>query len=99
MSADATFLTQTQKGVYITIWAKPKGSKSLVLGVKDGALLVKLCAPPVEGKANSELIKLMAKTLGVSKSEVELVSGQSGRNKRIFVSSISKEEILQALGL
>ena len=63
----------------------PRASHNRVIGVRDGVLKVALTAPPVEGAANEALIKLLAKQLGVSKSAVEIVRGERGRNKLLRV--------------
>ncbi|MCG8470744.1 MAG: DUF167 domain-containing protein [Desulfobacterales bacterium] len=70
------------------IFVQPKSSKNQVAGlyadpVRGNALKVKITAPPVDGAANAMCIKFFAKFLGVSKSSVEIVSGQSSRSKRI----------------
>jgi uncharacterized protein (TIGR00251 family) len=64
----------------------PRASRSEIVGEHDGMLRVRIAAPPVEGAANQELIKVLAKRFGVSKSKVEIVSGQSGRVKQVTIS-------------
>ena len=64
----------------------PRASRSEIVGEHDGLLRVRIAAPPVEGAANKELIKVLAKTFRVSKSDVEIVSGQSSRVKHVTVS-------------
>lgn len=71
----------------------PRASKSEVAGYRDGALLVRLTAPPVEGKANKELLKLLADWLGVKKSELVILSGQKTRDKRLDVDGLSQAEL------
>jgi uncharacterized protein (TIGR00251 family) len=56
--------------VTIDVRVIPRASRSEVVGLHDGALKVRLAAPPVDGAANAELIKLLAKKFGVAKSEV-----------------------------
>jgi uncharacterized protein YggU (UPF0235/DUF167 family) len=58
-------------------------------GVRDGALVVKLSAPPVEGKANAALTRLLARLLGVPPSSVTIVRGASGRDKLVRVSGLT----------
>lgn len=64
-------------------------------GTRDGALLVRLNAPPVDGAANAELIQLIAKALGVPKRDVEIVSGQRSRDKRIRVAGRTTADVEQ----
>jgi len=53
--------------------------------ILEGRRKVQLKAPPVEGKANQELVKFLAKSLGVAKSRVKIESGETGRNKRVRI--------------
>jgi len=75
----------------------PRSSKSEVVGELDGALKVKLKAPPVDGAANDELIKLLSKEFGVSRSGLEIVSGFKSKSKRIRVNRLTKQQILAVL--
>ncbi len=67
----------------------PRASISEIAGEFDGALRVRLCAPPVEGAANRELIKLLAKELRISQSAIEIISGLTSKLKAVRVSDIS----------
>jgi uncharacterized protein len=69
----------------VEVKAMPGASQSQVAGIRDGALLVRVAAPPERGKANEELRSCLADALGISKSEVELVSGATSRRKRVSV--------------
>ena len=75
----------------------PRASKSEIIGPHDGALKVRVASPPVDGAANAELVKLLAKTFGVSKSDVEIVSGQSSKTKQIRISGITIEQFKTAV--
>jgi uncharacterized protein (TIGR00251 family) len=89
----------TEKGDTITFTVRvvPRASKSEIAGSHDGALKVRIASPPVDGAANEELIKLLAKTFGVSKSAVEIVSGQSSKLKQIRITGASSEKIIAIL--
>ncbi len=69
----------------------PGSRKNEILGWEDDypqvgrVLKVKIAAPPVEGKANKEIILFLAKTLGVPKSSIEVVHGSSGRIKLVEI--------------
>ena len=69
----------------LTVHVKPRSSRSQILGLKDGVLEVAVQAPPVDGKANEELIQLIADALDLSKKNVSVVAGQTGRQKIIEV--------------
>ena len=69
----------------------PRASKAGIAGTRDGALLVRLNSPPVEGAANSELIQVISDALGVPKRSIAIVSGQRSRLKRIRVEGVTEE--------
>lgn len=75
----------------------PRSSRTEIIGEHDGALKVKLSAPPVDGAANNELIKLFAKRLGISKSRIEIVGGGSSRSKRIKITGLSYSEFCDSI--
>lgn len=66
----------------------PNSSKSEIIGEFDSALKIKIAAPPVDGAANAELIKVLAKKLGVAKSAIEIIGGQSSKNKQVKIYNI-----------
>lgn len=65
----------------INVKVEPRSSKSGIVGPYGDAIKVKLTSPPVEGKANNELIEVLAKNLGIAKKNVEIISGKSSKNK------------------
>jgi hypothetical protein len=71
----------------------PRASKSGIAGTRDGALLVRLNSPPVEGAANAELIQVISDALGVPKRSVSIVSGQRSRLKRIVVQGVTMDDV------
>jgi len=73
------------EGLILDVRVQPKSAQNAVVGVHDGALKIKLNAPPVDGKANKALVQFLAKWLRCSKSTFEIVSGQTSRNKRLLV--------------
>lgn len=84
-------ILDTEKGLSFSVRAKPGARRTAIAGEHAGALKVELKSPPEGGKANRELIKLLAATLGISSDEVEIVSGESARHKRIRVVGVKKE--------
>jgi uncharacterized protein (TIGR00251 family) len=75
----------------------PRAGRSGFAGLRDGALLVKLAAAPVDGAANDELIALLAKTLRIPKRDITIVSGERSRSKRIRIAGIDREQALSKL--
>lgn len=72
----------------INIKVDPRSSRSGVVGPYGNALKVKLTSPPVEGKANKELIGILAKEFGIRKKDVEIISGESSRNKVVRLTGV-----------
>ena len=68
----------------------PRASRSEIIGEYNRSLRVRLAAPPVDGAANDELIRLLAKTFKVSRSSVQLVSGLGSRTKQIRIAGVSE---------
>lgn len=82
-------ITATSDGVVIDVRATPRASRSGLAGVRDGALLLRLHAPPVEGAANEELVDLLATLLGVPRRAITIVTGGRNRLKRVRVEGVS----------
>ena len=71
----------------------PRASRSTIVGLVNGVLKIRIAAPPVDGAANEELIKMLAKGLQVPRSSVEILSGATSRMKRIRVTGASQAAI------
>ncbi len=82
-------ITATSDGVVIDVRATPRASRSGLAGVRDGALLLRLHAPPVEGAANEELVDLLATLLGLPRRAITIVTGGRNRLKRVRVEGVS----------
>ncbi|XXF75471.1 DUF167 domain-containing protein [Myxococcaceae bacterium GXIMD 01537] len=84
----AAWLRPVAEGVELAILVQPRASRTRVVGEHDGQLKVQLAAPPVDGEANAALVEFLAKALGVPRRQVELVSGDASRRKRVVVRGI-----------
>jgi uncharacterized protein (TIGR00251 family) len=87
----------TAAGVEIDVRVIPRAGKSALAGERDGRLLVRLSAPPVEGAANQALIELLAQLLHRPRRDVRIVSGEKSRSKRVAVDGITTAEARQRL--
>jgi len=76
----------------------PRASKSEIVGELNGALKIKLKSPPVDGAANAELIKILAKKFGVAKSAVGILNGQTSKQKQIRISGINHKDFSNLIG-
>ena len=81
----------------LSLKVTPNAGRNEITGFTDGVLHVKINAPPVRGKANRELIDYLGEVLGVRKSAITIVKGQTSRNKIIAVAGMSREDILKRL--
>jgi uncharacterized protein len=77
--------------VVFKVHVVPRASRTEVVGAHNGALRVRLAAPPVDGAANDKLVQLLAKTFKVARSSVKIVSGQSARLKQVSIKGDSSE--------
>jgi uncharacterized protein (TIGR00251 family) len=84
-----------QRGETVTFRARvvPRASRNKIAGFHDGAVRIRLTAPPVEGAANEALVALLSSVLRVAKRDIGLVSGQSARSKVVSVTGLSAEEV------
>lgn len=90
-------IRQTASGVTIDIRVIPRARRSEIAGERDGAVLVRLAAPPVDGAANQALVALLADVLACPRRAVTIVSGDTARAKRIAVEGLTVEQVRQAL--
>ena len=71
----------------------PNARKTEYVGVLGDALKFKICTPPVDGKANAELIRFLSKSTGISKSKISIVSGEHSKNKTVQVGDLNFAEL------
>jgi uncharacterized protein (TIGR00251 family) len=83
--------------VAFAVRVHPRAGKEEIVGVHDGALKIRLCAPAVENRANEALIAFLAGVLKTSKSAVRIRNGEHARTKRVEVSGVTRQQILDLL--
>jgi uncharacterized protein (TIGR00251 family) len=76
---------------------QPGASRNEIAGERDGAILVRVTAPPIEGRANEALRKLIAKRLGVAKGRVTIARGQRAKDKVVWIDGVEEVEARKAL--
>jgi uncharacterized protein (TIGR00251 family) len=86
--------TETDGAITFGVRVVPRASRSAVVGEHEGALRVRVAAPPVDGEANEELVRTLAKALDVPRRAVEIVSGLSSKTKRVRVSGVNSARLL-----
>ena len=77
------------RGVTFAAQIVPRASSSEIVGELNGALKIRIAAPPVEGAANRELVRLLSKTFKLPKSSVEIVSGANAKRKIVRLGDTS----------
>jgi len=77
----------------LNVRVKPGARRQGLIGWADGQLEVAVHAPPEKGKANKALIELLAKELGLRKSQITLLSGRTGRRKRLQLTDVSPDDL------
>jgi uncharacterized protein (TIGR00251 family) len=80
-------------GVTLAVHVTPRARKNEIVGVAGEAIKVRLAAPPVEGAANAALCAFLAEQLGVRKSAVTLVAGQTSRHKVVRVDGVTADKV------
>ncbi|HSD28274.1 MAG TPA: DUF167 domain-containing protein [Vicinamibacteria bacterium] len=81
-------LRETSAGLTLRVRVQPRASRDALSGERQGALVVRLTAPPVEGAANEALARFLGKALGVAPSAVRVVNGATSRNKVVSVAGL-----------
>ena len=81
----------------IAVRVQPRARQDEIAGEREGALVVRVTAPPVDGKANDAVCKLVAKRLGIARSRVSIVSGTGSRKKLVEVDGVNAEALRRAL--
>jgi uncharacterized protein len=84
-SSEFPCLSARGDGVLLRLSVVPNAKRTEVDGLHDGALRVRLAAPPVEGRANETLVAWLAKSLGVPRRDVELLRGEANRRKQVAI--------------
>jgi uncharacterized protein len=86
-------VSQHGQGGVLSVVVVPRAAKSSIEQLADGAIQVRVTAPPVDGAANAALLRFLAGVLDVPRSRLEVISGASSRRKRIAVSDLTPDEL------
>jgi len=90
-------LRETEEGVVIKVWVQPRASRQEWSGIHDGALRLRLTAPPAEGAANEACRVFLAELFQIPKSRIQIIRGERSRQKWIQIQGLTSEKILQRL--
>ncbi|HGG57084.1 MAG TPA: DUF167 domain-containing protein, partial [Nannocystis exedens] len=98
-SSPTIIRTGPDDAVDVDVQVVPRASRSRIVGVHGDRLKIQLAAPPVDGAANKSLIELIAKVVGLSRRQVSIIRGQTGKRKTLRLLGTSVDKVRQALGL
>jgi uncharacterized protein (TIGR00251 family) len=83
----------------LAVRIQPRAASDEIVGERNGALVVRVTAPPVDGRANEALCRLLARRLRVAPSRISLLKGARSRDKLVQVEGVTSKEIAQSLQL
>ena len=92
-------LTATTTGTLLRLRVQPRAHSERLEGLREGCILLRLTAPPVEGAANAACITFLARTLGVNRAQIRLQAGVKSRNKLVHITGLTPAQVAAALGL
>jgi uncharacterized protein len=85
--------------IRIDVYVQPRASKTAVAGMHDGAMRIRLAAPPVDGAANAALIAFVAERIGIAKSRVRVVAGLTSRRKIVEIDGVDRAAVGRLLAV
>ena len=86
-------VTEHAEGCVLPVRAQPGARRAGVQGERAGSLKIAVTAPPEDGRANQALVEVLRKALGVKRSQVELIGGQTSRDKRFLIRGLTRAEL------
>jgi uncharacterized protein len=92
-------LTSDTNAVLLAVRVRPRASNAGIAGERSGRLLVHVTAPPIDGRANQAVCKLLAKGLGVARGTVRIVGGERSRDKLVRIEGLTAAEVAERLSL
>ena len=96
--SDRPYLRRESSGaVLLQIWVQPGAARSGFAGLHGDRLKIRICAPPVDGKANEELVRFLSKALGLPRSQVEVSAAASARGKTVRLEGADEKILSEQL--
>lgn len=97
MDSEALMIRETGAGIDLLVRVQPRARTCALAGIHDGALKVKVTAPPVDQAANRALVEFFAAVLEISKSRIDIASGERSKIKTLRIAGIGKQEFLRRI--
>jgi len=86
-------ITAHPEGCVLPVRVQPGARRTGIVGEQAGALKVAVTAPPQDGRANKAVIEVVHETLGIKRSQVELLSGLTSRDKKVLIRGLAKDDL------
>ena len=96
---NSLIVQDTKDGVILTVHVQPKASTTECVGIHGDAIKIRVAAPPIDGAANDELIRFLARQLSIPSTSVLIHSGAGGRHKRVLVKGTTAQLVMARLKL
>ncbi len=92
------FIEDREDGVILKLKVIPGSSRNALIKSTEERLVIKLTAPPIEGKANKQLFKFLGKKLGIAPSLISIIRGNNSRDKILLIGGMSGAKVKQKIG-
>ena len=86
-------IRKVEGGVTVSVKVQPNASKDRVVGEHADQIKIAVTVAPEKGKANKAVIKVLSHCLGIKSSDIEIVSGETSRDKKVFIKNINEEDL------
>jgi uncharacterized protein (TIGR00251 family) len=96
---NALIVQDTKDGAILTVHIQPRASTTECVGIHGDAIKIRVAAPPVDGAANDELIRFLARRFSIPSTSVQIHAGAGGRHKRVLVKGVTAQLVMARLNL
>ena len=90
-------LRAVEGGIIVSVKVQPNASKDRVVGEHADQIKIAVTVAPEKGKANKAVIKILSKSLGVKSSDIQIVSGETSRDKKVFIKNITEKDLYKSV--
>ncbi len=97
MDSRQAIAQDSKGGVILAVHVQPKASRTQCVGIHDGALKIRVAAPPVHGAANDELVRFLADRCAIPRAGISIQTGVNSRRKRVSMKGVTAEWVLARL--
>lgn len=91
------YIRKAEGGITVSIKVQPNASKKRVVGKHADQIKIAVTVAPERGKANKAVIKVLSQWLDVNISDIQIISGETSRDKKVFIKNISEEDLYKII--